>query len=925
MARTRQIEMLAVLAATLALSAAILGGATLTGGGGSAGALEFRDVAVSDRGVDNIAGHSLTAQSEQVSVSKGAGPGGSQPKDCTGAEWDPSGCGRNPTPSVGTTPAWFNVTSSTGEITPTYAAAVAWDPNWDDGVLVYFGGCQIRGACPTNDTWVYDGDVWQNVTASLSTSPPPLEGESMDWDPAWDGILLVGGETPDGQSDAGSWLFTNGTWENITGPTGGPEVSPASVFGAMAWDSAIPAMVYLGGCTNSTCAGVLNTTWILTGTHTWSSSLGIGAQYGQSMAYDPANGELVTYGGTSPTGAQLNTTWAFLEGRGWENLTASTVGCLLSCDLYPVGRSFASMTWDPQTGSILLFGGVNTSDHLFSDPWSFAGSNWVPFPLNGSFAPPAGAFQSMPASSVGFAPILVGGECSCAGQTYTLDVPPDPVISLVSPTPADVGADVAVTVQGTAGTGSGPWISLDASFGASQFNSTPIYGVNASSAWSFTENLLTYPAAGTYPVVVSVADYFYVRASAYYNLTVVVGPHATVSATPNPGEAGHIVQFSSTVSGGVTPYAYYWEFGGAGAATGNAPEFVFPTAGTYDVRLNLTDAGGQSAAANLTVNILPGVEANALSNVTATDIGVAVSFTGSASSGIGPYSSYEWSFGDGSTASGAITEHSYAVQGVFHATLNVTDSLGFVGTISLPLRVNPLPAAGSIDENPSPPVAGSGVVLAVGITGGTAPYTYAWTFGNGQSSALATPYVLFGSVGTYFVQVTVTDAVGQTVTAHTIETVTGSSPIAGLSPFSGAGLYLWLAALLAAVAVVGMIYLRRRVRRANAPPKPSLQEPPGFRPLHPERAPDCSGYGHLRCGPSGASRGFAGRVCRLRGVGGAKRRFGLEYGPRKGLRDNPAPEAYMSCSGFPRYGLCGEGAPGWNGLITGPEGNFSSG
>jgi len=217
------------------------------------------------------------------------------------------------------------------------------------------------------------------------------------------------------------------------------------------------------------------------------------------------------------------------------------------------------------------------------------------------------------------------------------------------------------------------------------------------------------------------------------------------------------------------------------------------------------------------------------------------------------------------------------------------------------------------------------VVLAVGITGGTAPYTYAWTFGNGQSSALATPYVLFGSVGTYFVQVTVTDAVGQTVTAHTIETVTGSSPIAGLSPFSGAGLYLWLAALLAAVAVVGMIYLRRRVRRANAPPKPSLQEPPGFRPLHPERAPDCSGYGHLRCGPSGASPGFTGRVCGLRGVGGAKRRFGLEYGPRKGLRDNPAPEAYMSCSGFPRYGLCGEGAPGWNGLITGPEGNFSSG
>jgi len=48
---------------------------------------------------------------------------------------------------------------------------------------------------------------------------------------------------------------------------------------------------------------------------------------------------------------------------------------------------------------------------------------------------------------------------------------------------------------------------------------------------------------------------------------------------------------------------------------------------------------------------------------------------------------YEWTFGDGTSAKGAKVTHAYAAKGAYTATLRVTDAQGLSGTTTLPVTV----------------------------------------------------------------------------------------------------------------------------------------------------------------------------------------------------------------------------------------------
>jgi PKD repeat protein len=767
----------------------------------------------------------LITQSAEVALAQGAGPANGHAESCTARAEGSAECQLSVHPAVANLPSWYDVTNFTGEIPDTYAAAVAWDPDQGNGDLVYFGGCVYgTSPCLTNSTWVYNGDSWANESSVIGTAPPPVAGQSMDWDPLMDGILLVGGEDVNGFPDLGTWLFTDDSWENITSTTGGLNASPASVFGAMAWDPATQSMEYLDGCTNDTCGSVWGVLWSLGASGNWSLSGSFGYVYGESMAYDAADQELVAVGGTDFTGAQLNATWTYAGGS-WTNRTASSVGCFFVCDLYPQGRSYASMTWDGQSDSILLFGGINASADLLSDSWSFSGNSWFPFLTNSSFSPPPGDFNSIPVNSSDYAPVMVGGYCSCIGQVYTLDTPPTFEISVVSPSPADIGANVSVTINGSAGAGSGPWLFVDAYYGNSQIATPEIFGVNTSTPWNYTQSQLSYPTAGTYEMEISVEDYFYVNATVFYNLTIVAAPVVTVHASPTTAEVGHAIGFNATVSQGVAPYTYAWNFGDGGTSALVAPTHTYAGVGTYNATLEIIDSGGGNVTGNVTVDVIAGVVAHASSNVTSTDVGLPIGFVGSASSGSGPYGPYAWSFGDGTTASTPSAAHTFAAAGTYQVTLNVTDSLGFVGSASLTVVVNSALAAGAISTNPSSPSSGSTFALAVGITGGTAPFTYAWTFGDGGIASVASPTHSYAGAGTYSVEVVITDALGQKATAHGSVTVTSSST-SGFSLTSGTGLYVLVGVIVAVLVVIALVALMRRGRGRTPAQEATHDAPP---------------------------------------------------------------------------------------------------
>ena len=70
------------------------------------------------------------------------------------------------------------------------------------------------------------------------------------------------------------------------------------------------------------------------------------------MAFDPATGQLILFGGFD--GAYQNDTWSW-DGTTWTQLFPATS---------PPGRYDATMAFDQATGQLILFGGTNAVDFL---------------------------------------------------------------------------------------------------------------------------------------------------------------------------------------------------------------------------------------------------------------------------------------------------------------------------------------------------------------------------------------------------------------------------------------------------------------------------------------------------------------------------------------------------------------------------------
>jgi PKD repeat protein len=72
-------------------------------------------------------------------------------------------------------------------------------------------------------------------------------------------------------------------------------------------------------------------------------------------------------------------------------------------------------------------------------------------------------------------------------------------------------------------------------------------------------------------------------------------------------------------------------------------------------------------------------------------------------------------------------------------------------------------------------------------TGGTAPYSYSWAFGDGSTSTAQNPSHTYSSAGTYTATLTVTDSSSPAKTASSSVTIT-ASPVAGTAPGAPTGL-----------------------------------------------------------------------------------------------------------------------------------------
>jgi hypothetical protein len=304
--------------------------------------------------------------------------------------------------------------------------------------------------------------------------------------------------------------------------------------------------------------------------------------------------------------------------------------------------------------------------------------------------------------------------------------------------------------------------------------------------WTFTPS-----SSGSYSVYVNVTDSVGVRVkSNVATVTVNTAPSVTISPSSSTLDVGGSQLFTSTVSGGTSPYSYQWYLNGVAVSGATNPTWTFTpsSSGSYSVYVNVTDSVGSKARSNVaivTVNAAPSVSISPSSVVM--DVGQSRTFTSSVSGGTSPYS-YQWylngvAVSDATNASWTFTPSS---SGSYNVYLVITDSLGVQATSNTAT----VTADGALSVTASP----STVVMDVGqsqlfnssVTGGASPYSYQWYLdGSPVSGATNASWTYTpSSPGSHNVYVKVTDAVSDVATSNTIPVTVNAELSASITPTS---------------------------------------------------------------------------------------------------------------------------------------------
>ncbi len=157
---------------------------------------------------------------------------------------------------------------------------------------------------------------------------------------------------------------------------------------------------------------------------------------------------------------------------------------------------------------------------------------------------------------------------------------------------------------------------------------------------------------------------------------------------------------------------------------------------------------------------------------------------------------YRWSFGDGTTASGAHVTKRYTSPGTYTVRLTVRDDHGATGiatkTITVGAPANQPPVA---DFSYSPTHPDPGQVVSFDASASHDPdgsiVEYRWSFGDGATASGATVTHSYASAGSYTVELTVRDNSGATDTKTATIQVGTSSSLPGMPVIDKPGIYVW--------------------------------------------------------------------------------------------------------------------------------------
>jgi PKD repeat protein len=414
-------------------------------------------------------------------------------------------------------------------------------------------------------------------------------------------------------------------------------------------------------------------------------------------------------------------------------------------------------------------------------------------------APALAAGANQPFSTVSIQAIIVGTDAAAAVthaviislvQSGVILPPADTPTASFVVTPTPVSLNVAASFDA-----SGSCPGAKNTVGCLPSSSAVITNY----AWSFGDGATTsgktvnhtFAAIGTYNVTLTITNDRGIVNSTSQSIVVsapVASPPPTASFTFSPAapavnEVVHFNAGASAPGAGHSIASFLWNFGDGSTGSGVAPDHTYVAAGSYSVQLRVTDEDGQSATA--AQSIVPGSPPAPTANFTFSPATPGrfdqIVFDASSSSTAQGQTIVDvaWNFGDGTPIihcpGGSLTDcpgptnristHTFQLSTSFVINLVVTDSAGRIGSHNTSITIALGDPTVSATSSPGSPIAGSTVFFSSNGTTyfpGSGPASFAWTFGDGGTSAAPNPTHVYSSVGTYSVGLAVTDNKGRT-------------------------------------------------------------------------------------------------------------------------------------------------------------------
>ncbi len=291
--------------------------------------------------------------------------------------------------------------------------------------------------------------------------------------------------------------------------------------------------------------------------------------------------------------------------------------------------------------------------------------------------------------------------------------------------------------------------------GAGNTNTTWLWDFGNGTTSTLQNPATTYTTAGSYTLTMKVTNdkgcVATVNRQHYIDVTdgVIAGFTHT---DPQECAAPSTVQFTNTSTGpGVM--GWHWDFGDGTTSSSQHPAHTYNANGTYTVTLVAFSPSGCADTFRLSPLVIGSVH-SAISFTNPVCVNNPAVFTNATVPA--PVSAF-WTFGNGSYSTGIDASFNYTVPGNYTVTLyNTFDNCE--DSVSVNLTVLPQPTANFTSSNTTfctIPATVSFQDLSSG-----SPSSWAWDFGDGNTSTLQNPSHTYFTPGTYNVSLTVYNAGG---------------------------------------------------------------------------------------------------------------------------------------------------------------------